>query len=177
MRRSLAGKLREVSGQSLLELALLLPVLVALTLGLIDLSRAIHAHNSIVNMSREGANLASRSTLIQQPQGRQMIMNSLAGTAQSLDMKGNGMMYLTEVQGTGGMPFIASQTPWSQRPDPPPSAVSAGSLAKTLGKIQVGERDSVWIFEVFYNYQSMFAPARGFHPQLHTVAIFAGGLR
>jgi hypothetical protein len=172
MRRALWTKLRDRSGQGLVELALVLPVLVVLTLGLIDLSRAIQAHNCIVNMSREGANLASRSMLVHDRQGRQMIMNSLAGTAEALDMKGNGMMYLIRVRNNGGMPDLSAE-PWKQRGDGPPSAVDGSTLPKYLGNISMGPRDEIWICEVFYQYRSMFA--RGYQPELHSVAIFAGG--
>jgi hypothetical protein len=172
MQRALLTKLRDRTGQGLVELALLLPVLVVLTLGLIDLSRAIHAHNCIVNMSREGANLASRSMLIHDRQGRQMIMNSLAGTAQALDMKSNGMMYLIRVRNDGGIRDLNSE-PWKQRRDGPASAVDETTLPNYLGNISIGPRDEIWICEVFYQYRSMFA--RGYHPELHSVAIFAGG--
>ena len=46
-------------------------------------------------MSREGANLASRSTTTPQ-----YIMNALASTAQPLNMSSNGMIYITQVSGT-----------------------------------------------------------------------------
>jgi hypothetical protein len=178
MRRLLSGKLRQVSGQGLVELCGALLFLVPLTLGLVDLSRAIHAHNAIVNMSREGANLASRSGLMDQSQGAQMIMNAVAGTAQDLDMKGKGMMYLTQVQGKGGMPNIKGQPiAWAQNPGGPPSAINNGTLPGVLGQINVGVNDTVWIFEVFYQYTSMFVPGQGYQPQLHAVAIFAGGLK
>lgn len=168
----LLTKLRDRSGQGLVELALLLPVLIVLTLGLIDLSRAIHAHNCIVNMSREGANLASRSMLIHDLKGRQTIMNSLAGTAQTLDMKSNGMMYLIRVRNSGGFTELDAEA-WKQRPDGPPSAVDDTTLPNYLGKITPGPHDEIWICEVFYQYRSMFA--RGYQPELHSVAIFAGG--
>jgi Flp pilus assembly protein TadG len=171
-------KLRDQSGQSLVELALVLPVLVILTLGLIDLSRAIQAHNAIVNMSREGANLASRTLLMQQTtDGAQMIMNTLAGTAPSLAMKTDGTMYVTQVEANGGVASVKSQTAWAQNHSAPPSAVSDSSLATILGTIPISDKGTVWIFEVFYKYHSMFAPSRAFEPQLHSIAIFAGGMK
>ena len=75
------------SGQAMIELALVLLFLVSLLLGVFDFARAIRTNNTIANMSREGANLASRTALAQQD-----IMNTLADTAQPLNMQSNGTM-------------------------------------------------------------------------------------
>jgi len=42
-------------GQSLIELALLLPVLILIMAGVLDLGRAFHAYTTLVNAAREGA--------------------------------------------------------------------------------------------------------------------------
>ena len=47
-------------GQGLLEFALLVPLLILLVFGAIDLARAYHAQVTITNASREGARLAMR---------------------------------------------------------------------------------------------------------------------
>jgi Flp pilus assembly protein TadG len=47
-------------GQGLLEFALLVPLLVLIVFGAIDLARAYHAQVTITNASREGARLAMR---------------------------------------------------------------------------------------------------------------------
>ena len=55
-------KVKQMSrrGQGLLEFALLLPLLVLIVFGAIDLARAYHAQVTITNASREGARLAMR---------------------------------------------------------------------------------------------------------------------
>ncbi len=55
-------------GQSLVELALIIPLLLLIVFGAIDLARAYHAQVTITNASREGARYAMR-------------VNSLAGTS------------------------------------------------------------------------------------------------
>jgi hypothetical protein len=55
-RRSLAA----ATGQSLVELALVLPLLVVLVLGVIELSYALLDEHIVTKLSREGANLLSR---------------------------------------------------------------------------------------------------------------------
>jgi Flp pilus assembly protein TadG len=50
-------------GQSLVELALTLPILVLLSMGIIDLGYALYAHVQVAAASGEGANVGSRMTL------------------------------------------------------------------------------------------------------------------
>ncbi|MFQ5858046.1 MAG: TadE/TadG family type IV pilus assembly protein [Anaerolineae bacterium] len=48
-------KVSQQEGQSLAELALLLPLLLLVMAGALDLGRAFHAHTTVVNAAREGA--------------------------------------------------------------------------------------------------------------------------
>ncbi len=52
------------SGQALIEMALLLPLLAIVALGIVDFSRAIYDAEVIKNLSGEGSNLASRGTTL-----------------------------------------------------------------------------------------------------------------
>jgi Flp pilus assembly protein TadG len=79
----------------MIELALVLPVLLVLLLGVVDFGRAIHYSAVIVNMSREGANLAARASGIP----KQDIIKALVETAEPLKMKAEGMIYITEITG------------------------------------------------------------------------------
>lgn len=81
-------------GQSLIELALILPVLLLLALGVVDFARAIQFNNILVSMSREGANLASRTSYT--PQSIIAVLNN---TAEPMVMATNGMMYITRIMG------------------------------------------------------------------------------
>lgn len=161
-------------GQAYIEFAILLPFLVLLVLSLIDFSCAIRANNIISNMSREGANLASRSDIAPQD-----VMNALASTAQPLDMKANGTIVLTVVQGTAGEPQIISQTGWQDasiaaisrigtptphNPNPP---------AQNLGSLTLQPNRTVSVVEIFYNYQSLFSgPLLPVPFQLYSKTIF-----
>ena len=147
-------------GQALLEFAIVLPFLVLLLLAIYDFASAIRANNSISNMSREGANLASRTSI--QPQA---IMNTLAATAQPLDMQNKGMIYITVVQGTSGGPQIQSQAPWqnSNIKDSVSSLIGTPTVgtpnphAKNLGKLKLTAGQTATVVEVFYKYQSLFS--------------------
>ena len=48
---------RRTSGQGLVEMALILPVLLLIFMGIIDFGRAIYAYNAVSNAAREGARL------------------------------------------------------------------------------------------------------------------------
>jgi hypothetical protein len=116
--------IRETKGQSLIEVALVLPLLVLLGFGVFEFSRMIYTKNTIINMSRECANLASRSTTAPQD-----IMNALASTApQSIGMSSNGMIYITEVSGRAdGNIEVVAQYKWLS------AAVSPVPASKVLG--------------------------------------------
>ena len=81
-------------GSSLIELAIILPVLLILVLGVADFGRAILFNNILITMSREGANLASRTT-----ENPKNIILALNFTANPLQMAAHGMVYITRVRG------------------------------------------------------------------------------
>lgn len=163
------------NGQAMIELALILPFLALLVLGVCDFSRAIHAKNVIINMSREGANLASRSSL-----AKQDIMDALACTAQPLDMQGMGMMYITTVQGVKNGknvdPIIQSQEGWQNKSVPQSligTPVGSNPVAKNLGTLSLKDGDTIYVVEVFYDYRSLFSMGKKMiKSQLYSMTIF-----
>ena len=153
MESRLPSRFGEIRGQSVVELAMVLPLLVVLALVIFDLSRVIQANNIISNMSREGANLASRSTIAPQD-----IMNSLAPTAQPLAMGTNGAMYITQV--TYASNAYTIQLPvssWGNTANLS-SRVSQSNVGNIIGPITTPPGNSVNIFEVIYTYNFMFFP-------------------
>lgn len=151
---------KRTSGQAAVEFALVLPILVLLLIGIYDFACAIRAHSSISNMSREGANLASRPSAGMQDK-MQDIMNVLAVTAQPLDMKANGMIFITVVQGD----TIQSQDKWqlSDLKDSTASRVGTPTASESHPKAQglvplaLGAGQTAYVVEVFYNYKSLFS--------------------
>ncbi|MYM23129.1 pilus assembly protein [Duganella sp. FT135W] len=86
-------------GIAAVEFALLLPILLVLFLALIDVARALQANMIIVNLGREGANLASRGKL-QLSENAQTIIGQVAASAPPLDMNKLGMIYITRIMGS-----------------------------------------------------------------------------
>jgi Flp pilus assembly protein TadG len=97
---------RAAQGQSLIELAIILPVLLMLALGVVDYARAIQFNNILVAMSREGANLASRTT--ETPQN---IIAALNNTAEPLVMATDGRVYITKIMGRKVVPTCIDAPP------------------------------------------------------------------
>jgi hypothetical protein len=97
-------------GQSLIELAMVLPLLLLLGLGVFEFSRALYVENTIANMSREGANLFSRT--LTDPHD---IINTLISTAPSSMGMGNtnSIVYITKVSGlaNGNIEIIEQHRP------------------------------------------------------------------
>jgi len=85
-------------GVAAVELALLLPMLVVLLLCAIDGARALQANIIITNISREGANVLSRSG-VDLDDGSQDTINALMASAPPLNVNQLGMMYITRVMG------------------------------------------------------------------------------
>jgi len=94
MKNNTLNILKKSDGQTMVELALILPVLLLLAFGVFEYSRSILTKNIITNMSREGANLAARTQT-----DPQTIMTAIATTADPLEIGTNGMIFITEVVG------------------------------------------------------------------------------
>lgn len=82
-------------GGAVLEFAIVLPLLLMMSYPLFDFFRAIQANLILISVSREGANLVSRSSYTT-PQD---IMDKLAATTPPLEMLNGGMIYVTKIMG------------------------------------------------------------------------------
>ncbi len=181
MKASRLFTLNTVRGAALVELSIILPFLFLMALATFDYARAIHAKNIITNMSREGANLASRSGL--DPTKAQYFMSAIANTAQPLTMPANGMIYISEVQGTNVsgsiQPRIINRYGWSQStlsPVPASRIGSVGSNATNLGQLSDPNRlavgQTIHVVEVFYVYRTLFSRFSGANKTLYNMTVF-----
>jgi len=95
-------------GASLLELALLLPILVVLVFGVIDLGRLIHARLVVTNVSREGGSLASRDI-----QTGANLITMLQSSATPFNLQTQGRIYVTKIKAgtsqSAPLPYILSR--------------------------------------------------------------------
>jgi hypothetical protein len=92
VRALFAGTLQDHRGASLLELALLLPILVVLLFGIIDLGRLIHARLVVTNVSREGGSLACRDL-----KSETNIISLLQSSATPFNLQSQGHIFITKI--------------------------------------------------------------------------------
>jgi hypothetical protein len=79
---SLKQKLLCSSGQSLIEFAIVLPIAMLLTLGVVEVGYALLDQHVITRLSREGSNLISRDTTLEEAE---MAMRSIASKPVDFD--------------------------------------------------------------------------------------------
>jgi hypothetical protein len=79
-------------GIAALELAFILPVLLVLSLGVIDFGGLIHSRLIVTNVSREGGSLASRETNIGVD-----FLNMLQTSGNPLDLNGLGKIWISRI--------------------------------------------------------------------------------
>lgn len=85
-------------GSAAVEFAVVLPLLLLVALALVDVCRAIQVNVVLINLSREGANIASRGSQMNSVSS-QSLMNALAATAPPLHMQTRGKIYITKIIG------------------------------------------------------------------------------
>ncbi|MFK3738885.1 TadE/TadG family type IV pilus assembly protein [Massilia sp. TN1-12] len=85
-------------GVAAVEFALLLPILLILVFGMVDAGRALQANTIMVNIGREGANLVARGN-VDLASSSQDVMYALMASAPPLNVKQQGMIYITRVMG------------------------------------------------------------------------------
>lgn len=176
-KRKLFSARRASRGIASVELALVLPVLMLMLFMVVDLSRAIQTKIILLNISREGANLASRATsdLLG---SSQTIMDALAASTPPLDMNKRGMIYITKLMGpaTAGKPNIvleqyrwyagvkasgyqpASQVWNCSSWNSGTCTVAKGNNAPTatLMQNQLADGELIYVVETFYNFDMFF---------------------
>src|SRR5471030_2500208 len=170
---------RRSDGLAAVELALLLPVMLLLLTGLIDLARGLQADLVLINLSRESANITARnnSTTMQNA------MSAVSASAPPLDMNDRGMIYITEVMGVAvgtGSTKVWSCTSWSSVDGSCltiPAVAAAPNSTVMNGQLAAGQ--VVFVSESFYNFSMLFGNFNlgGVHlptlgPDLYSMTVF-----
>jgi Flp pilus assembly protein TadG len=179
---------RRAAGIAAVEVALILPVIIILFLSLVDVARGIQANMILINLSREGANLASRGKL-QLSENAQTIIGQVAASAPPLDMNKQGMLYVTRIMGqtsgSGTRTVVLEQYRWDDSVNnrgyrvsgyaPTSQVWSCGNWASgvagtcvvptgsnapttTLMSNQLADGEVVYVVEAFYKFDMVFAP-------------------
>lgn len=103
------GSPLKARGLAAVEMVFVIPLLLLLGLGVLELSQLILAKNISTALAREGANLASRAFA----DSDQEIMDALALSADPLDLSQDGVIYISVVVGDDDpYPYISEQHRW-----------------------------------------------------------------
>lgn len=182
------------AGIAAIELALVLPVLLMLSYPVFDFFRAIQTQMILTSISREGANLASRTA----NPDYQDIMDKLASTTPPLEMPADGMIYITIVK--GGMRdgsvanIVQEQYRWKNGPTgnySPQASIWNCAQWKIDGRctmpntlpatnnlpLALGDGELVYAVDVFYRLPSLFGFGSGlmgirtFPEEFHSMTI------
>jgi len=158
-------------GLAAVEFALVLPFMLMLAIPIFDLARVVQGDMILTNLSREGANLASRSS-----QDPQTIMKALAMTTPPLDMPNNGSIYINKIMGNGPgkQDVILAQYRWTQGLHQPSkvwscsswtsdgtgtcsSIPSAGSPINDAMSNQLANGEVIYVVESMYHSTILFS--------------------
>lgn len=172
--------IRNASGIAALELAFILPILCMMIFAIVDIGRLVDARLVVTNLSREGANLASRGIDPNPAANNQLpdILTYLADSSSPLNMARSGKICITTITaGTSAKspdPTITSQV--STGGLSVASAISANATDLGLTgamynhlvfntENQVADILGVSVVEVFYDYTPI-TPLANFVPGL-----------
>lgn len=169
-------------GVSLIEFALIAPILILILLCVVDFGRAIQANNIIINISREAGNLSARTA-----SAPQYIMTAVADTSEPLDMPTNGGIIITQlsaVSSNSATARVIEQSRWTNGRNVV-SRIWNGCGAWNVGTCQLPATapqvtlpvqlmmsgDIVYAVEVFYRYEPLFELAMPIDNNLYSLTI------
>ncbi len=141
---------RNRSGQALVEFSLMLLALMVLLFAIIDFGRAFHLKQILINVSREGANLASRGTDFTNT------LSAVVISAQPLEIDSDGYIILTKIHRDGN--GVATVTQQVGRGGASASSrvgrVGGGSPNLPNSGIPPSNQDLI-VAEVFYSFRGI----------------------
>lgn len=134
-------------GLAVVELAMVLPFMLLLFFGIVDLGRMVLTRQVLINVSREAANLASRGTTLTDAAAAVQI------SAQPLNFPVDGYVIVSEVaRAANGQTSIKARAAAGGRPQPSKIGAGIGAIAvlptTTTPIPPIGQ--SVYAAEVYY---------------------------
>ncbi len=151
---------RSQSGQALVEFTLVTFIVLFLLFGMIDFCRAISTRQVIINLSREGANLAARGSVASSTDAA--ISNAISGVigeASPLNINSSGQVIISAVFNTGNSYVITNQVSEGALNQASKigvlnargGAVNMPIAANTAGAVPQSNQ-TTFVAEIFYNF-------------------------
>lgn len=145
--------LRDDRGGVLIEVAFIMPLMVTVTLGGVELSRFVLLHQKMERVAATVADLASQAQTMSQ-NDIDNIMAAVEHVASPFEMATDGVVIISDVGVTGGTDPVVN---WQETGAGSLSATShlgtAGSVATLPTGFVIANDDDVIVAEVFYNYE------------------------
>lgn len=139
---------RAQQGESLAELALVLPMLILILFSLIELGNAFTVSHALATISREGANIASRGAPLSD------VLRVVVDNADELGLDVRGGSVASQVTIENGVPRVTRQ-----RATPGYEGRSLiglrDSVATELSAVGFFEGSTHYVVEIFYGYESI----------------------
>ncbi|MFM2589832.1 TadE/TadG family type IV pilus assembly protein [Vibrio sp. TBV020] len=153
-------------GFAAIEMTLVAPFMLLLIGGIIEVSQYLQANSILIGITREGANLVSRTS----SNTPNEIMTLVAKTSGELDLTSDGIMYITLVTGQeDDDPYINEQHRWSDSGLVKTSGIwddcgnwvnhecVIATPAPTLSNFPIAleDNESVYVVEIYYEYSPL----------------------
>ncbi|MDP9142415.1 MAG: pilus assembly protein [Pseudomonadota bacterium] len=134
-------------GLAVVEFAMVLPILLVVLFGIIDLGRMILTYQVLINVSREAANLAARGTPLVDA------ITAVSLSAPPLDLAADGYVVITEVvRDVNGRATIKAQQGSGGAPSPSRIGNGIGSVPvlPATNPLVPPNGGTMYVAEVFY---------------------------
>ncbi len=139
---------RDQQGQSLVEFALVLPLLLLIMFGVVELGNALSVSLSMAAVSREGANIAARGT------SPDTVLTVVLGNGSDINLADHGGAIVSRIEMTDGEALIVGQ--WASAGCGCTSRLAMkGKPAMGLGNLGLIDSSVHFAVEVFYNYETV----------------------
>jgi Flp pilus assembly protein TadG len=156
--RNWASRSRDRSGQALIEFMFVGFILLFMLFGMIDFCRAISTRQVLINLSREGANLAARGTGSTADESISNAISAVIGGAAPLSISSNGLVIITAVLNSQGVFRVTNQIKEGALSNAAPSKVAPNGVGSTANMPATAvpipqTNQTMFVSEVFYKYK------------------------